>query len=139
MKNFISSVLCVAMVLSFSGVTTAWANDEVTAATQRLAEAKTAMAKKAAEEKAAAQAIESVRRSQRTYSEFAIETAKSAVQVAKAGALASASVVSTADGYAGYCVAYPAIYVTNAAFNGGTASWDAAASAWNAPVTATAK
>ena len=138
MKNFINTLVIVALVLGFSFSVTGplWANenDAVTAATQKLAEAKTAMAKKAAEEKAAAGAIESVRRSQRSYSEFAMENAKSALQVGKAAVCATGSVIATADGYAGYVVAYPAVYVTTKAFEGGNSAWSAAGSAWNAPV-----
>lgn len=142
MKNVINSVLCVAMVLSFGFSGPVWAseaNDEVATAAAKLAEVKVAAAKKAAETKAQKDAVEQVRRSQRTYSEFTIENAKSAVQVVKAGVCAAGSVVATADGYAGYVIAYPAVYVTAKAFEGGNASWDAAASAWSAPVTATAK
>jgi len=133
MKNFI---ICVAILFSsFCGPV--WAsegNDEVTAATARLAEAKTAAAKKQAEAAAAKAAIESIRRSQRTYSEFAVENVRSAGNTALAAAYVTAGTAIEIEGYTGTLVAVPADWLTKKAFDGGDYLWSAAEAAWNAPV-----
>jgi hypothetical protein len=131
MKNVIINSIVLAFVLGFCGISR---GDEVADAAARLAEAKAKAAEVQAKAKADAAAKEAGRRAGRTYSEFAVENAKSALQVTKAGICATGSVMATADGYAGYVVAYPAVYVTTKAFDGGNAAWSAAASAWNAPV-----
>ena len=141
MKNVIINSIVLAMVLGFSSFCgPVWASegsDEVAEAAARLAEAKTKAAEVQAKAKADAAAKEAGRRAGRTYVEFATENAKSAVQVTKSAVCAAGGVLATADGYTGYLVAFPAAYVTGAAFQGSDNCWSAAASAWNAPVIST--